>query len=94
MGEIDTKPIDSVQAGIYLFGAIGDQNKHKLTLTGSNVRFSRVYSLTHGFYSFFLLVMIVGLFAQGCIEGGNRNNICLHQSIELYLLIFYMVYLY
>ncbi|KAG7023210.1 WEB family protein, partial [Cucurbita argyrosperma subsp. argyrosperma] len=31
MGEIDTKPIDSVQAGISLFGAIGDQNKHKLT---------------------------------------------------------------
>ncbi|XP_022988505.1 putative WEB family protein At4g17210 [Cucurbita maxima] len=31
MGEIDTKPIDSVQAGISLFGALGDQNKHKLT---------------------------------------------------------------
>ncbi|KAL4036197.1 hypothetical protein IC575_004924 [Cucumis melo] len=31
MGEIDTKPIDSVQAGISLFGARGDQNKHKIT---------------------------------------------------------------
>ncbi|XP_038878411.1 putative WEB family protein At4g17210 isoform X2 [Benincasa hispida] len=31
VGEIDTKPIDSVQAGISLFGARGDQNKHKLT---------------------------------------------------------------
>lgn len=42
LGEIDTKPIDSVQAGISLFGAIGDQNKHKQT--SSNVRFSMVYS--------------------------------------------------
>lgn len=43
MGEIDTKPIDSVQAGISLFGAIGDQNKHKLT--ANNVRWDglRIY---------------------------------------------------
>lgn len=45
MGEIDTKPIDSVQAGISLFGARGDQNKHKLAVTANNVRFSVVYSL-------------------------------------------------
>lgn len=36
MGEIDTKPIDSVQAGISLFGARGDQNKHKLAVTANN----------------------------------------------------------
>lgn len=53
MGEIDTKPIDSVQAGISLFGAIGDQNKHKIT--ANNVRFSVVYSFDQVYYIYFFL---------------------------------------